>query len=120
MNCSLYHKISDRLNLTRTDQVYVYPRRTYRRQIRHNPYLLNVPVEEKNPKIENDVNNELFDSLEEKSNENCNSENPIEPIDDQVVIPNESNKQRIMLNMNCQKKFKTKNQFNSQSESEQK
>jgi hypothetical protein len=121
MNCSLYHKISDRLNITRTDQVYVYPRRNYRRQIRHNPYLLPVPIEEKILKIENDVNNELINSSEQTSNENFISENSMETIgnilDDQVVIPTE----QIILNMNYQKKLKIKNHLNKcQSESEQK
>lgn len=126
MNCSLYNQISDRMNIKRTDQVYVYPRRTYRRLTRHNPYMLTLPIEQKNIKTEINDNNELINQFEEKSNENLNNnEIKIEPIvnlnDDQVVIPNEfiqSNKiikRRIIMNFNCQncqQKFKTKNQLN--------
>jgi len=129
MNCSLYNQISDRMNITRTDQVYVYPRRTYRRLTRHNPYTLTLPIEQKNIKTEIVDNNEVMNQSEEKSNENLNNNNndiKIEAIvnlnDDQVVIPNEyiqSNKmlkRRLMMNFNCQncqQKFKTKNQLNT-------
>lgn len=132
MKCSLYHQISDRMNITRTDQVYVYPRRTYRHHIRHNPYMLTVPNEQKTAKIElNDVNDLINSSEQQKtSNENFNhnnsSEIKVEPVinfnEDQVVIPNEHistnkiNKRRVMINLNCsncQQKFKTKNQLNS-------
>ena len=116
MNCSLYPKITDRLNINRTDQVCAYPRRAYRRQMRHNPYLLPIRIE---TKIENDTNNELIDSSEQKSNENLQGENFMETVgiipDDQVVIPNE----QTILNMNYQKKLKMKNHF-IKPESEQK
>ncbi|CAF4598431.1 unnamed protein product, partial [Rotaria sp. Silwood2] len=146
INSSLFHKISDRMRITRPDQVYVYPRRSYRRQKRHNPYLFTTPIEQKNVKIDlndnnnnnnNNNNNDLINQCEQKSIENLNNEIKNETIlnihEDQVVIPNEyiqSNKitkRRIIMNFNCQncqQKFKTKNQLNShaikcQSESEQ-
>jgi len=88
--------------------------------------MLNLPIEQKNSKIDLNDNNELINPSEEKSNENLNNEIKIEPIkilnEDQVVIPNEfiqSNKiikRRIIMNLNCpkcQQKFKTKNQLNS-------
>ncbi len=126
MNSSLYYQISDRTKLTRTDQVCVYPRRPYRRQTRHNPYMLALPVEQ-NP-INNDINgnNEFINQSEEKPNEIFSNEIKTETVlnfsEDQVVIPNDDlqsnkiNKRRIIMNLNCQnckQKFKTKNQFNS-------
>jgi hypothetical protein len=81
--------------------------------------LLPIPIEAKIVKIENDTNSELIDSSEQKSNENFQIENSMETIgiisDDQVVIPSE----QTILNMNYQKKLKTRNHFNK-SESEQK
>ncbi|CAF0809105.1 unnamed protein product [Rotaria sordida] len=126
INSSLYHKTSDRMHITRTDQVYVYPRRPYRRQIRHNPYISTVPIEQKNTKIDlNDNNNELINQSEQKCNEYLNSEIKNEPTlnihEDRVVIPyeyiqsNKPNKRRIFMNYNCQnckQKFKTKTQLN--------
>jgi hypothetical protein len=65
MNSSLYYQISDRIHITRTDQICVYPRRSYRRTIRHNPYMLPVSNEKKNIKVEiNDNNNELINQSE--------------------------------------------------------
>ncbi|CAF3361439.1 unnamed protein product [Rotaria sp. Silwood1] len=149
INSSLYHKISDRIKITRPDQVYVYPRQSYRRQTRHNPYLPTTLFEQKNTKMDLNCNsnntnttttnnNELINQYEQKSSENINNEIKNETIlniyDDQIVIPNEymmqSNKmikRRIIMNydcQNCKQKFKTKNQLNlhiikCQNESEQ-
>ncbi|CAF3794890.1 unnamed protein product [Rotaria magnacalcarata] len=123
INSSLYHKISDRLSTTRTDQVCVYPRRSYCRHIRHNPYLLALPQESKIPKIDiMNTNVEIINSSEQKSNETeIKNETITTNHDDQNTIPDEyistskTTKRKITMNHNCQnckQKFKNKTQFN--------
>jgi hypothetical protein len=129
MKPSIHYRITDRINVTRPDQVCAYPRRISRRQTRHNPYIVTLPppIEEKNIKID-----------EEKSIETSINEIKCELIsnlnEDQVVIPNEflqSNKiikRQLTTNFTCQyckEKFKSKNQYQfhltkCQYESEQK
>lgn len=127
INSSLYNKISNRVNVTRTDQVCAYPRRTYRRHTRHNPYALILPTDQKSTKTDiNDNNNTLVNPNELKSSENIinelKTEMPSVINDDQVVILNEhitlnkTIKRRTITNYscsNCKQKFKTKNQINS-------
>ncbi|CAF3963805.1 unnamed protein product [Rotaria magnacalcarata] len=123
INSSLYHKISDRLSTTRTDQVCVYPRRSYCRHIRHNPYLLALPQESKIPKIDiMNTNVEIINSSEQKSNETeIKNETITTNHDDQNTIPDEyistskTTKRKKTMNHNCQnckQKFKNKTQFN--------
>ncbi|CAF4106892.1 unnamed protein product [Rotaria socialis] len=135
INSSLYHNISDRLSTTRTDQVCVYPRRSYCRHIRYNPYLLTLPQESKIPKIDiMDNNVEIINPYEQKSNENeIKNETITTNHDDQNTIPDEymstskTTKRKITMNHNCQnckQKFKNKTQLNlhiikCQNESEQ-
>lgn len=131
INCSLDYRISDRMNITRTDQVYVYPRRTYRRHYKYNPYIPTLPHEQKIPKNESNENMELINSIDQQQQQKILSTNEneikIEPIinlhDEQVVISNNEylltnkiNKRRLGMNFNCpncQQKFKTKNQLNT-------
>lgn len=125
-NSSLFMKSSDRLRVQRTDQIYLYPRRIYRRNNRYNPYstLTSLDQQQKNVKIENQIPEDLPNhSSEHLINGEISSETVGNLTDDQVVIPNEHNqsmrsiKQRIPPSMNnhcanCQQKFKTKHQFN--------
>jgi len=128
MNSSLYYKISDRVSVTRTDHVCVYPRRTYRRQTRHNPYLLTSLTQHNNTKVDLNDNNEVINQSEQKPIENfpieIKSETIINKNEDQVVIPNEyiqpnkKFKRRMIMNFVCEKcnqTFKTNNQLHTHS-----
>ncbi|CAF0755286.1 unnamed protein product [Adineta steineri] len=121
---SHYHQISDRVNVTRADQICVYPRRSYYRQTRYNPYLLTSFNKQTSSKIDLNETNESIKPFEEFSTENFTSEIKTEPLlntnDDQVVILNESiqstriSKRRMIMNFDCQncnQKFKNKNQL---------
>ena len=120
-------KASDRLKVHRTDQIYHYPRRIYRRHTRYNPYLLitsTLEQQQQQQKTENSIQDDSMNN----SSEHINGEISLETIsnltDEQVVIPTEhlqasktTIKQRITSSnnhcSNCQQKFKTKSQFQS-------
>lgn len=128
-NSALYMKTSDRLKVHRTDQIYLYPRRIYRRHNRHNPYfLITSSLEQQQQKTNVKIENQTLDESTNNPSEHINGEISSEilgnVIDEQVVIPIEhlqgsrtNIKQRITSSnnscSNCQQKFKTKSQFYS-------
>lgn len=126
MNSTLFHKTSDRLRVTRSDQVCAYPRRYYRRQHRHNPYLFSSSSSSSvMPNITKTETSESVKAPEQLSIENNHNEIKAEPLinmhDEQISLPtdtipvNKMIKRRMAVNFdcpNCNQKFKTKNQLN--------
>ncbi|CAF1320835.1 unnamed protein product [Adineta ricciae] len=124
MNSMLFRKTSDRLHVTRSDQVCAYPRRYYRRQQKYNPYLFL----SSSSLMRNATKTETSESVkvsEQQSIENNHNEIKTEPLinmhDEQILLPTDTISMNKMINRRtivhfdcptCNQKFKTKNQLN--------
>ena len=112
MNSTLFRKTSDRLHVTRSDQVCAYPRRYYRRQQKHNPYFFL----SSSSLMRNATKTETNESV--KVSEPLPIENNHNEIKTDTIPANKMINRRMIVNFDCptcNQKFKTKSQLNMHS-----